>query len=72
MPISARVRLSPCLDRNAVAAKVLYSWEIDAVGVDIGRTDKPRLRIKKGTLEGGKVSVFSQVAFTLFLTNNFS
>ncbi|XP_032231194.2 uncharacterized protein LOC5506859 isoform X1 [Nematostella vectensis] len=59
--LQAKAVLSPCLDPS-VAASVLFSWEIDAVGIDLGVTDKPRLRIKQATLEGGKTYTLTVTA----------
>ncbi|KAK3742747.1 hypothetical protein QZH41_018953, partial [Actinostola sp. cb2023] len=52
--IQAKPILSPCLDPNAVASKVEISWEIDAVGINLGVKNKPILIIKPGSLQGGK------------------
>jgi hypothetical protein len=54
--LAGKVKLSDCLP-SGYKPKVLFSWEIQAVGIDLGVTDKSRLYIPPGTLQGGKVSV---------------
>ena len=52
--ISAKVKLSSCLPEG-YQPKVLFSWEIQAVGINLEVADKSRLTIKRGKLKGGKV-----------------
>ncbi|XP_028409898.1 uncharacterized protein LOC114532567 [Dendronephthya gigantea] len=58
--LQANVKLSSCLPKD-YQPKVLFSWEIQAVGVNLEVSDKSRLNIKKGTLKGGNT-------YTLTLT----
>ena len=57
LSIVGRIKLSPCLSPG-YKPKVLFLWEIQAVGIDLGVVNQPRLRIAPRALPGGKVRTF--------------
>ena len=57
---AGKVELSKCLPAG-YEPKVLFTWEIQAVGINLDVTDKSRLYIPPGLLQGGEVSEYGGV-----------